>query len=90
MTFILGTMAYIYIAYGAFGKTSCYAAIINRVPQIKSPQIITDYFHHGQWQMMAIEVIYMGHMVTAFPNFLIVSKYLTLDILESVSSRCSK
>jgi hypothetical protein len=29
----------------------------------------------GEWQNSLIEVIYMIHMVTAYPNFLIISKY---------------
>ena len=47
---------------------------MNRKSYVKNPQIMTDYFTHGQWQMVVLEVLYMGHMISAFPNFLINSK----------------
>lgn len=62
---------------------------MNRHPYVHNPQIITDYFRNGQWQMVVIEIVYMGHMITAYPNFLIVSKYTPIHA-ESASSRCSR
>ena len=37
---------------------------------------MNEFFQAGEWPVKLIEVIYMLHMISAFPNFLITSKYI--------------
>lgn len=48
--------------------------MINRDPLVEHPEIISNYFERGGWQITLIELLYMGHLITAFPNFVLVSK----------------
>jgi hypothetical protein len=42
---------------------------------VKNPQIISNFFAPGQWQVSLIQAVYMLHLLSVFPNFLILSKY---------------
>jgi hypothetical protein len=47
---------------------------VNRIPFKKIPETIEDYFESGGWQVGVIEVLYVVHLFSAFPNFTIISK----------------
>jgi cellobiose-specific phosphotransferase system component IIC len=51
-----------------------HSAIVNRVPFKTPPETINDFFRTGQWQSSLLNAVYMIHMISAFPNFLIISK----------------
>ncbi len=67
LTYIFGGFAYMYMGFGSF-------AIINRIPLNSSPEIIEDYFNQGDWQVHVIQVMYSIHLVTALPEFVLISK----------------
>ena len=50
-------------------------AIINRSSYVANPQVISDYFMPGQWQIVIIELVYLITAISILPSFLIVSKY---------------
>ena len=31
-----------------------YSALVNRQPVVKHPQVLSEYFQHGQWQVFLI------------------------------------
>ena len=49
-------------------------AIINRPSYVANPQVISDYFLPGQWQIVIIELVYLITAISILPSFLIVSK----------------
>lgn len=38
------------------------------------PQTIEDYFANKQWEVILVEVIYLIHLYSAFPEFLLIAK----------------
>jgi amino acid permease len=70
MAFVLGTLAYGYIALmGSQG-------IVHRqfLGDEGESRTIEGYFEAGAWQVKAIEVIYLVHLYSVFPEFLLISK----------------
>jgi len=49
-------------------------AIVNKTPFHKNPETISDYFDQGSWQVMIIELLYIAHLLSAFPQYSIISK----------------
>lgn len=73
-TFVFGTLVYAFIALGSFSRYLSNTGIVNRTPYKQNPETINEFFKPGEWQNSLIEVVYMIHMISAFPNFLIISK----------------
>jgi hypothetical protein len=66
--------------------------LINRTTDTADPETIVDFFEGNENDgagLSILEILYIVHILTAFPEFLIVSKYLTPDV-GSVSSKSSK
>ena len=83
ITYILGCSAYLYMGFGSF-------AVINRTPVKSDPEVISEYFGAGEWQVHLIQLIYSIHLITALPEFILISKYFyLLYLLECVCSRHS-
>jgi hypothetical protein len=60
ITYILGCSAYLYMGFGSF-------AVINRTPVKSDPEVISEYFGAGEWQVHVIQLIYSIHLITALP-----------------------
>ncbi len=67
VTYVLGCCAYLYMGFGSF-------AVVNRVPIKSDPEVISEYFGAGEWQVHLIQLIYSVHLVTALPEFILISK----------------
>ena len=76
-TYLFGFLIYTFITLASFGINIVIVAIVNRPSVVKHPQTISDYFIPGQWEVTTIEVIYLIHMFTVFPIFIIVAKYVS-------------
>ncbi len=81
VTFILGTLIYMFIAeIGAFCNTFVYLAIVNRVSFKSQPETIEDYFQIGSMQVTVIEFLYLLHLFTVFPQHAKLSKYTLINL----------
>jgi hypothetical protein len=80
-TFGLGALVYTLSCMGSF-------AIVNRHSYVKYGEVVSDFFQHGQWQTVVLQLVYFIAAVTSFPNFLIISMY-SPNHSGCVSSRCS-
>lgn len=79
-SYIFAFMINLFSALGSFGKHFSILAIVNRHPQVSNPQLINDYFKHGEWQLVVLEIVYLMTAVTAFPGLVIVSKYFFVKL----------
>ena len=69
LTYVIGTIVYTYIGYiGAY-------SIINRESSVEKVITIEDYFGDKEWEVITLEIIYLIHLYSAFPEFLLVAKY---------------
>lgn len=50
------------------------SAIVNRTPQIGRPELITHYFEVGGWEVTILQGLYMMHIATTLPEFVLISK----------------
>jgi len=66
-TFFIGTLIYLFSTFGSF-------AIVNRTAYVPNPQIISDYFAPGMWQLTILQISLIIVPFTILPNYLIVSK----------------
>jgi hypothetical protein len=73
-TFGIGVSIYIFSLLGSFGKKLFNVAIVNRKPTVSQPQLMSDYFPSGQWQVSVIEISFAIIVLTFVPNYIIVSK----------------
>lgn len=68
ITYALGCFVYGFIGFaGSFG-------ILNRPPAIKDPQTVEDFFPIGDWEVRTIAGIYLIHLYSVFPEYLLISK----------------
>ena len=40
--------------YGQLRYQKIYSALVNRQPVVRHPQVLSEYFQHGQWQVVLI------------------------------------
>jgi hypothetical protein len=73
--YIAGGLVYTYISFGAF-------AIINRKPRIDDPQTISEYFEIDGWEIRVIEGMYLSHLLSATPEFVIIMCGRLLEIFK--------
>ncbi len=43
-------------------------------PGPDKPETITEYFGVDEWQVVLVQIIYLIHLYSAFPEFLLISK----------------
>lgn len=68
LSYIFACLTYAIIGYvGSF-------AILNRKPLSDHPQTVENYFPTNNWEVKIIASIYLVHLLSAFPEFLLISK----------------
>lgn len=69
LAFLLGCASYGYVCiFGGLG-------IKDRIPAYLSPQTVMEYFHADQWQPFVLEVIYLSHLYTVWPERSKINKF---------------
>jgi hypothetical protein len=71
IAYIIGGISYYYIAFAgsvSIWKRECLA-------DSGSEATIEEYFPQGKWEVNLIEAIYLVHLYSVFPEFLLISKY---------------
>lgn len=80
IAYVVGACVYVYISFmGSFG-------IMNRTPLTNAPQTIEDYFKVGNTELRIIEIIYLVHLYSCLPEFVLISKkriFNTFKIIET-------
>jgi len=74
--YIAGFFIYTYISYAAY-------AIINRTPRNPEPQTISEYFAIDGWQVRVIEAVYLYHLLSATPEFVMIMRGRLLEIYKA-------
>lgn len=73
ITYLAGIIIYGFIGYvGALSNCLFRIGIMNRKTN-KTPDLIEDYFVNKDWAVLAIETIYLLHLFSAFPEFMIIA-----------------
>ena len=76
IAYLIGGGIYIYISFmGSFG-------IMNRTPTNQSPQTIEDFFKVGNIELRIIESIYLVHLYSCLPEFVLISKKRLFNIFK--------
>jgi hypothetical protein len=61
------------LLFGEFRYIFTDKAIVNRVPLIAQPQLITDYFPSNSWYVIIVNLSFVIVAMVTIPNFLNVS-----------------
>lgn len=76
IAYLIGGSIYLYISFmGSFG-------IMNRTPINQSPQTIEDFFKVGNIELRIIESIYLVHLYSCLPEFVLISKKRLFNIFK--------
>lgn len=84
ISYVVGACVYFYISFiGSFG-------IMNRVPLTNDPQTIEDYFKVGNIELRVIESIYLVHLYSCLPEFVLISKKRLFNVFKIKETRKGK
>lgn len=69
LSFLIGCSTYAYVSiFGGIG-------IKDRVPAYRQPQTVMEYFYADQWQPFVLELIYLSHLYTVWPERSKINKF---------------
>lgn len=72
LLYIIGNCVFMFAAYSSVG-------LLNRPSSTHNPATVISFFfgnHEYTWELNVLEILYLVHILSSFPEYVVISKYL--------------